>query len=625
MHNLPHGWLLQKLGDCVKQASTINPFDLDSTTFEYIDLGSIDNINFKIAQTKILKREKAPSRARKKVAKGFVLFATTRPNLKNIALIEDDYKNAICSTGFCAVKPNNNLQEKYLFYYLLSDHIQSQVASRIRGAQYPAISDSDLLNCTIPIPPLNEQQRIVATLEAILSKIDKAITLLQHNIDNAEKLRFASLDEVFKDFEAKGWKVLKWQDAAQKIGDIDHKMPKEVKSGIPYISAKDFLGQNRIDFVGAKMISQEDFNVLSRKIKPQRGDIIFPRYGTIGENRLVETDIDFLASYSCAIIKPNQLLTLPKYCFYYSLSPFVKKEIDTYINKATQPNIGVKSISNFTFPLPTLEEQGRIVVYLDELDTKTTQLIQHYQNKINELKRLKNSVLQSAFKGELVTEAIADNLYSSLGNAIEKKAKKQAVVIAMAMNEHEALGKSLYRTKGEKNVHVTEAQTVDDFGRQPLKMAAGPADFDYLVSVVEPMAASNGWWEVKIEEKEINGKLKLTHKYVKGANYQELITTAKTELGQNYTEAQRIASLFATLKNVRQAEVRSTAYAAWNNLLIKRKRTEVSDIVYEARENWTPEKLNIPVEEFKEAILWLIQNNLEPKGLGKEVVKYISE
>lgn len=195
----------------------------------------------------------------------------------------------------------------------------------------------------------------------------------------------------------KGWKIVDWSDVTTKIGDIDHKMPKETTDGYPYISPRDFGPNNKIDFLGAKKISKKDYVELSRKIKPEKGDIIFARYGTIGENRFVEEGIDFLASYSCAIIKHNLSKVLPEFSFYYSISPQVKIEIEKYINRATQPNIGIQSISKFLFPLPPLSEQTRIVTKLDDLFVRINKSIALLEENIKHTKALMASVLEEVF------------------------------------------------------------------------------------------------------------------------------------------------------------------------------------------------------------------------------------
>lgn len=90
------------------------------------------------------------------------------------------------------------------------------------------------------------------------------------------------------------------------IGDIDHKMPQSVKDGIPYLMTGDFIENNGLDFKNCKLISAEDYEQLSKKIKPETGDILFARYASVGAVRYVEAKIKFLISYSCAIIKYDQ-------------------------------------------------------------------------------------------------------------------------------------------------------------------------------------------------------------------------------------------------------------------------------------------------------------------------------
>jgi type I restriction enzyme, S subunit len=178
----------------------------------------------------------------------------------------------------------------------------------------------------------------------------------------------SSIDGLAQSFEIpKGWKWIRWNTIALKIGDIDHKMPGTVKDGIPYVSPRDFLPDNQINFDGAKRISLDDFVRLSAKIKPDIGDLIYPRYGTIGENRLVVEQRDFLASYSCAVVKVLKGFINPRFQYFFSVSPYCRQQARAAENKTTQANVGIKSIQDFIFPLPPLAEQHRIVEKVDEL------------------------------------------------------------------------------------------------------------------------------------------------------------------------------------------------------------------------------------------------------------------
>lgn len=149
--------------------------------------------------------------------------------------------------------------------------------------------------------------------------------------------------------------------------NIDHKMPSEVQEGVPYVSPRDFYGTNEIDFDGAKKISRGDFIDLASKIRPEVGDLIYPRYGTIGVVRKVVVDREFLASYSCAVIKVLQGCVEPDYQYLFSISRCAKDQAAVATNKTTQPNVGIKSIQEYLFPLPPLAEQSRIVARVESL------------------------------------------------------------------------------------------------------------------------------------------------------------------------------------------------------------------------------------------------------------------
>ncbi|WP_415900897.1 restriction endonuclease subunit S [Neptuniibacter sp. QD48_11] len=195
-----------------------------------------------------------------------------------------------------------------------------------------------------------------------------------------------------------GWAWERWNQVALKIGDIDHKMPDEEINGIPYVSPRDFYPNNVIKFDDAKKISLEDFERLAAKIQPKKGDIIFPRYGTIGANVLVETDLDFLASYSCCVIKTLQGFISPSYQFIYSISSFVKDQCRKAENKTTQANVGIKSIQEFVMPIPPLDEQYRIADKVNKLmtvsDELKARLLESQQTQLSIAKAITDQALQ---------------------------------------------------------------------------------------------------------------------------------------------------------------------------------------------------------------------------------------
>jgi len=201
------------------------------------------------------------------------------------------------------------------------------------------------------------------------------------------------------------WQWSKFGSVTYKIGDIDHKMPKTVSNGYPYLSTGDLNKDGTIDFSGAKTISKVDFDRLALKIKPEKGDIIFPRYGTIGRNILIDFDREFLVSYACAIIKNITSLMSSKFVLYYSLSPVIKKEIKRYTVETTQANIGIASIENFVFPLCSTEEQNQIIQEIESRLSVCDKVEQSLTESIIKAEALRQSILKKAFEGKLLSQA----------------------------------------------------------------------------------------------------------------------------------------------------------------------------------------------------------------------------
>ena len=201
------------------------------------------------------------------------------------------------------------------------------------------------------------------------------------------------------------WAWSRFGSITYKVGDIDHKMPKTVPNGMPYLSTGNIGKDGKVDFENAKLISKEDFKRLALKIKPQKGDIIFPRYGTIGRNILIDFEKEFLVSYSCAIIKNITKLMDEKFILYYSLSPVIKKEIKKYTVETTQANIGIASIEMFVFPLCPLEEQHQIVQEIESRLSVCDKVEEIIAVNLQKVEALRQSILKKAFSGELLTDA----------------------------------------------------------------------------------------------------------------------------------------------------------------------------------------------------------------------------
>ena len=159
---LPVGWVWSRGYSCFAGMKNKNPQGVD---FEYIDIDSVDN---KIHAVKIPKRlptAQAPSRAKREVNEGSVLFSLVRPYLQNIAYISKELSHCIASTGFYVCNSNGSLLPEYMYYLMLSPYVINGLNQFMKGDNSPSIDKDRIENWLYPIPPLREQYKIVSVIQ----------------------------------------------------------------------------------------------------------------------------------------------------------------------------------------------------------------------------------------------------------------------------------------------------------------------------------------------------------------------------------------------------------------------------------------------------------------------------
>lgn len=172
--------------------------------FDYIDLTSVSRDNGTITIEKKINKENAPSRAQQIVNTDDVLYATTRPTLQRYCIIDKQYNNQICSTGFSVLRPNKEkILPLYLYFIVGSKTFLDYVASNQEGTSYPAISDSKLRQFTFAIPPIETQKQIVG----ILDKFEMLANSLSQGLPaeiEARKKQYEYYRDLLLDFKAVG-------------------------------------------------------------------------------------------------------------------------------------------------------------------------------------------------------------------------------------------------------------------------------------------------------------------------------------------------------------------------------------------------------------------------------------
>ncbi|MFN6379720.1 MAG: restriction endonuclease subunit S, partial [Flavobacteriales bacterium] len=196
---MKQGWEIKKLGEVLLKTELVDPTQNPDKEFTYLDVSSVNKETKVIEGATVLLGKNAPSRARKLVKLNDVIFATVRPTHSRVALITEEYDSQICSTGYFVLRPREDINHKYLFYFLLTDHFNQQMEKLQKGASYPAVTDTEVKNIQIKYPKsLPEQQRIVSVLDKCFAAIDKAKANAERNLKNAKELFESYLQGVFE-------------------------------------------------------------------------------------------------------------------------------------------------------------------------------------------------------------------------------------------------------------------------------------------------------------------------------------------------------------------------------------------------------------------------------------------
>ena len=188
---LPNDWSSKRL----KHLATYNDEVLAESTDEdkeidYVEISGV-SLSQGIEEIENTSFGQAPSRARRKVRSGDILISTVRTYLRAIATVDEASPDLIASTGFCVVRPNDDVDSGFLGWAAKSEPFVSEVVARSVGVSYPAINASELVTIYLPLPPIDTQRRIVQFLDEKTTQIDVLIEGIEDSVVRLEEYRSA--------------------------------------------------------------------------------------------------------------------------------------------------------------------------------------------------------------------------------------------------------------------------------------------------------------------------------------------------------------------------------------------------------------------------------------------------
>ena len=365
-----------------------------------------------------------------------------------IAILPDDAQPGVINQALLKIALNKDIIDRNYFLRLFrSDFFQTIILGNIQGSAMMNISSvKDLKKSDIPLPPLNEQRRIVSTIEQLTDRSHKARAALEDVPKLIAQFRQSVLAAAFRgdltaDWREKNpdvepasellerikqtlpkaaqkkieeelsdpfdipdrWTWANLSSVCNSISDGDHQPPPKATSGIPFLTISNISSGN-IDFNNSYYVPESYYEKIQENRKAKKGDIIYSVVGSYGIPVLIDSEREFCFQRHIAILKPHQYL-IGKYLLFALKSRFVLDQATKVATGTTQLTVTLSGLRKIKIPLVSLPEQLIIIEKIEVLFKAINQIEQQYIDAYNDLNQtLDRSILAKAFRGELVPQ-----------------------------------------------------------------------------------------------------------------------------------------------------------------------------------------------------------------------------
>lgn len=393
LYDLPDGWEWKKLSDLAKFQSGGTPSRNNKTYWDgdihWVKISDITDDMYVSNTEEFITKDGLDNSSAKLFPRGTILYSIFA-TIGKIGILDIE---ATTNQAISGIQPKENVNLFYMYYGL--KFITNEVQKVSAGVAQNNINLTKLKEQWFPLPPLSEQQRIVAKLDLLFQKIDKSIELHQKNMDEADAFMGSVLNEVFGELEEKY--------GLSEVGKVtdcivpQRNKPKQFVGDIPWITTDDLKLFKRISKSTKCLgLTREDIEEVKSKTFPKES-VLMSCVGDLGVVAIANAEIvvnQQLHTYQC---KDNLLNTFLMYALY------VKKDYMYQIaNITTVAYMNKTKCNSIPIPLPPLRIQHKVVNYLGSVSEKMEKVKSIQKEKMESLKALKASILDKAFRGELL-------------------------------------------------------------------------------------------------------------------------------------------------------------------------------------------------------------------------------
>lgn len=416
-YKIPNNWCWTYFKDIfyIENGYAFKKIDYKKEGIPLVRISNIENgivnINECIYVNKLEKNEE-----KYVIEKGDLLIALSGATTgKNGVYYLDEIAYLNQRIGNIKIKNKEKVLNEYRNYYIALKN--EDILNLAYGGAQPNISPKVIEFISIPLSPINEQQRIVNRIESLFAKLDRAKELIENTLAQFEQNKMAILHKAFT-----GELTVKWRKK-NNINEKNFFNKVKLKNVIKLISGRDVSVSLCNDksigipyILGASNIKDNKFFIERWIENPvvvsEKNDILLSVKGTIGKLYLQKEEKINISRQIMALRALNELNT--HYLYYFLLRECERLKFE---GNGLIPGISRKDILDLNILLPTLEEQQEIVNILDNLLAKYNK-IKNLEQQLEKIELLKKAILAKVFRGELGTnnpdEESAENLLKEI-------------------------------------------------------------------------------------------------------------------------------------------------------------------------------------------------------------------
>lgn len=298
------------------------------------------------------------------------------------------------------VIPSEQVKKKYLYYFLLQ--VVAELYAKTHGSGMVHITKAPFMNTPIPVPALNEQERIVSKIEELFSRLDASVAELQTAKEKLKVYRQAVLKEAFDSVQANSKRVtIKSVCETIKVGIVIKPTQYYVEQGGVFAFRNANVRRNYIEDKDWAMISQEGHQK-NLKSQVHIGDVLIARSGVnLGMAATVPQKYDGYNAIDVVIAVPKKEFILSQYLAQYTNSPYGLEIVRKNQHGAAQGHLNVKEYGNLPIFLPNIPEQYSLLKKIESRLSVCDNIEQTIDTSLQQAEALRQSILKQAFEGEM--------------------------------------------------------------------------------------------------------------------------------------------------------------------------------------------------------------------------------